>query len=66
MGGRLLILNFQRVVSLVDVVDPVLQNFYPIVKKMIYMTLKRKEISSLWFLFEALTTIGKDDTARGK
>ena len=41
--------------SLVDVVDPVLQNFYPIVGEMIYMTLKRKEISSLWFLFEALT-----------
>ena len=71
-----MILDFQRVVedrywwtiisSLVDVVDPVLQNFYPIVGGMIYMTLKRKEISSLWFLFEALTTIGEDDTARGK
>ena len=53
--------------SLVDVVvDPVLQNFYPIVGEMIYMSLKRKEISSLWFLFEALTTIGEDDTARAK
>ena len=52
--------------SLVDVVDPVLQNFHPIVGEIIYMTLKRKEISSLWFLFEALTIIGEDDTARGK
>ena len=75
-GGQLLILDFQRVVedrywwtiigSLVDVVDPMLQNFYPIMGEMIYMMLKRKGISSLWLLFEALMTIGEDDTPRGK
>ena len=75
-GGRLLILDFQRVVedrywwtiigSLVDVVDPVLQNFYPIMGEMIYMMLKRKGISSLWLLFEALMTIDEDDTPCGK
>ena len=46
-------------VLIVDVVNSVLQNFYPI--EMIYMMLKRGKLSSLWLLFEALTTIGEED-----